>query len=196
MLSKKDLRQKIKTQRQLLTPSQIYQASIGVWLQLIRQPYFDQAVRIGFYMPVRGELDTNPVLKTALKLGKKTYFPVLQPDQVTLSFYRYSTAQKLIPNQFGILEPQAIAERRIANEKLDLVLVPLVAFDEHCNRLGMGKGYYDRTFAAHRQSQKPLLVGLAYEFQKITRLPTMDHDIPLDAVITSKKIYLPQPKQK
>jgi len=77
---------------------------------------------------------------------------------------------------------------------LDIVFVPLVAFDEKCHRIGMGVGYYDRTFnfKLANQKQPPMLIGLAYEFQKVPSISPQSWDVPVDAVVSEKQLYVSQ----
>lgn len=108
-----------------------------------------------------------------------------------LEFYAYHSGDPLIENQYGIGEPDIKKQTHIDAEKLDLVLMPLVAFDENGNRVGRGAGFYDRTFSFKIGSKRktPLLVGLAYEFQKINVITAADWDVALDLVVTEQKIY-------
>lgn len=105
-----------------------------------------------------------------------------------LQFVRVTPTTSFTPNPFGILEPTTYVETR-APQALDLVLVPLLAFDKCCQRLGFGGGYYDRTFAFKKIEKKPYLIGLAYEFQRLPHIPHNDFDICLDEVITEKRQY-------
>ena len=101
----------------------------------------------------------------------------------------YNPDDTLTPNRFGILEPTLEGNRLIPARNLDLVLVPLVAFDRTGKRLGMGKGYYDQTFAFLKQEntrKMPHLIGLAYGFQEIADLPMDDWDIPLYGIATEQ----------
>ena len=91
---------------------------------------------------------------------------------------------ELILNKHQIPEPANKATRYIDPEKLDLVITPLVAFDTNNNRIGKGGGYYDRTFAFRRTTRKPLLVGVAYELQRLPRIEANTWDIRLDQIIT------------
>ena len=96
------------------------------------------------------------------------------------------------PNRYRIPEPDARYCRAMKRQFLSLVLMPLVAFDAKGNRLGMGGGYYDRAFNQTQwpyKTRRPLLVGVAHEFQRVPELPTESWDVPLDAVITEREIY-------
>ena len=96
----------------------------------------------------------------------------------------------LLKNSYGIPEPLSKGNRPACN--LDIVLMPLVAFDKQGNRLGMGGGYYDKTFAFKRQTlwrKKPILVGLSHHFQQVDELNNDNWDIPLTAIVTNQKIW-------
>ena len=108
-----------------------------------------------------------------------------------------TTSTVLQENTWGIAEPLLSAPTNgdlIPPTDLDLVLLPLVAFDTACNRLGMGQGYYDRTFAFKQASpaSRPYLAGLAHQCQLLERVPSAPHDVPLDAIITDQHSYFRQ----
>ncbi len=87
-------------------------------------------------------------------------------------------------NEYGIIEPDKI--RQIIPE---IIFVPMVGFDENLNRLGYGKGYYDRTISKLRKLKKIFVIGLAYDNQMVPKIPAEDHDEKMDIVLTDKKIY-------
>ena len=135
-----------------------------------------------------GEPDLAAVVKDAQTRRKSVYAPVLDGD--TLRFARLPAGADLRKNRFGILEPRG--ERRIDPRHLDVVLVPLVAFDESGTRLGMGGGYYDRCFHflnTRSSWVRPKLIGIAYEFQRLQRIHRHSWDVPLWAAVTEKKTY-------
>jgi 5-formyltetrahydrofolate cyclo-ligase len=149
--------------------------------------------RIAFYFAADGEMDPAPLIERAIKAGKECYLPVLrQRPANALWFTRYDTSIALKANRFGIPEPAMQHRRTIPPWGLDLILLPLVAFDLAGNRLGMGGGYYDRTlsFRPKRTHWKgPKLIGLAHELQRIESVPSSPWDIPLDGVITEQHFY-------
>ena len=111
-----------------------------------------------------------------------------------LNFYHYTPGQTLVKNRFGIPEPVG-NNKAIKTKQLDLVFMPLVAFDRRGSRLGMGGGFYDRTFEFTKQSisqHSPLLVGLAHQCQQAMHLPSQSWDIPLNMIVTDKQILHPQ----
>jgi 5-formyltetrahydrofolate cyclo-ligase len=162
--------------------------------RLLNHAAFRNARRIAAYLPADGELDTTPLIERAWEMGKRVYLPVLLPHgENRLWFARYTPDTRLIRNRFGIPEPAHATHIRVAPLALDLVLTPLVAFDAQGHRLGMGGGFYDRSFAyllRHTCWLRPRLIGLAYDFQHRPRLPHQPWDVPLHAVATDRNLYL------
>jgi len=149
------------------------------------------AHRIACYLANDGEIDLGPAMRLLGRGGRQILLPVLHGEK--LWFLPYGSETPLARNRFGIPEPAVSARRRRPARHLDLVLVPLVAFDAAGNRLGMGGGFYDRTFAYLRNRalwKRPLLIGVAYEFQRLDALPSQTWDIPLQGVATEKRLYL------
>lgn len=160
--------------------------------KIIESPFFEQNFHFAFYQANNGEMDPCLAMAQAAQSDKINYLPVLCPDKYRqLCFVKYQQGAELQPNQYGILEPIFTADNIIDPNQLDIVFMPLVAFDEAGNRLGMGKGYYDRTFEFLKNNPKdaPLLVGLAHEFQRVDALQSESWDIPMHAVITDEAIY-------
>ncbi len=161
---------------------------------LCQHPSFRNAQRIATYLPSDGELDTLPLISRAWEMGKQIYLPVLLPHGANrLWFAHYEPNAPLRRNRFGILEPTRAAHTRVAPLALDLVLTPLVAFDAKGHRLGMGGGFYDRSFAyllRHTHWLRPRLIGLAYDFQRQPKLPSQPWDVPLHAIATDFQLYL------
>ncbi len=162
--------------------------------QFLESPLFNTSYRIACYLAHEEEFASQPMIQAICHAGKTCYLPVLptqnkEPGE-TLDFIAYQPGDNLRPNRYNILEPTG-AEKIPATE-LDLVLVPLVAFDLVGNRVGMGAGYYDRTFAFLLQEQitKPFLFGLAYDMQQVDVLPWDAWDVPLDGVITEKRLIV------
>lgn len=152
-----------------------------------------QARRIAAYIAADGELDPAPLVTLLQQRGKQVFLPVLRPHpRFKLWFLRYPIDSPLTANRYGIPEPE-LRQRHIAMPwSLQLLLVPLVAFDAQCNRMGMGAGYYDRSLAYlrnRRHWRHPRLVGIAHECQRVDSLPQREWDVPLDMVITERRVY-------
>lgn len=133
-------------------------------------------------------MDTSLLLDRLQQDGKTVYLPRLQADR-SLVFYVYAAGDALVLNQYGIPEP-ALTSPACPSDQMDLVLLPLIAFDAAGRRLGTGGGYYDRTFAwlkASKRPAKPLLWGWAYACQQAEHLPSDDWDVLLDGVVTDNQ---------
>jgi 5-formyltetrahydrofolate cyclo-ligase len=189
----KQLRKSIIRERQALTALEIRTLSSQIHKQIDSSPLFLKSNRLAFYLPHQGEVDTIPLLQKALLMKKQCFLPVLHPIKHNrLLFVEYFHGDKLNKNNYGILEPHLTNREIVASWSLDIIFLPLVAFDEAGHRIGMGGGYYDRTLAfkkKKRQRSKPTLVGLAYEFQKNSQVPVANWDVSLEAAVTEKKIY-------
>ena len=137
---------------------------------------------VGGYYPYNNEIDCIQILK---KLEKKNYIislPKIKKNS-QMDFIQWSYKDPLVINKFGIPEP--------SNGKIkfpDILLMPLLSFDTKLNRVGYGGGFYDRYIQRIKRKKKPLLVGLAYSFQKVKSIPTNRYDKKLDFVMTEKKI--------
>ncbi len=187
------LRREIRNQRrQLSTQTQLQHSRQLQRLASNFKP-FRHSRRIAFYLASRGEIDPYPLLLSAIRAGKQVYLPVLRSrPSNSLWFAPYRPGDQLADNCYGIPEPLPHSRHIVMPWSLDLVFVPLVAFDEFGNRLGMGGGYYDRTFAYRRTRSHwhgPKLIGLAHELQHVGKLKHQAWDIPLDGVITEHSIY-------
>lgn len=193
MTNRSDQRQQLRARRRALNDSERLQRSETLCRRLSRQPLFRASRKIAAYLPADGEIETQPLIELAWRMKKQVYLPVLAPFlDNRLWFARFKPDTRLVSNRYGIAEPELIHRQRIAAHALDIVLAPLVGFDRNGNRLGMGGGFYDRSFAYllnRKHWCKPRLIGLAYDFQLIPQLPVQPWDVPLTAVATDSDWY-------
>ena len=152
--------------------------------RLLTLPEFTKAGTILFYASFRSEVDTMQLLRQSLLEGKTVVLPRVDTSSTSLVLYSIRSMEDLAPGCYGILEPAVNEDRNVHDVSIDLMIVPGVAFDEHCNRLGYGKGYYDRLLFL----KKAPAVALAYEEQILDSIPADAHDIKMDKVITDKRI--------
>ncbi|WVV47924.1 5-formyltetrahydrofolate cyclo-ligase [Pseudomonas sp. NA13] len=194
LLPRPQLRRLLRQARRALTPAQQRQAARGLYKQLAQHPLFRRARHIALYLPNDGEIDPRLLLRAAQRRGKATYLPVLSPwPQTKMVFQRIHPGEKLQPNRFRIPEPRENIARQRKVWTLDLVLLPLVGFDDAGGRLGMGGGFYDRSLAylaRRKQWRKPTLLGLAHECQKVERLAQASWDVPLQGTVSDKHWYI------
>lgn len=199
-VSRSALRKRLRAQRRALSVDQRRHAAAGLFRIAAATAEFRNSDRIAFYLPNDGEQDVLPLLERAWRMKKRCYLPVLdRMNSARLWFLPYEPGDALVHNRYGIPEPRRAARYRVGAGALDLLLMPLVAFDDRGNRLGMGGGYYDRTlgYLRHRTTwRRPLCIGIAYEFQKSGRLDAADWDIPLDACVTESHLYRFTPRRR
>ena len=135
---------------------------------------------VGGYYPFNYEID----IKEILHKFKKKNFQILLPkirNNFKMNFFKWSFNDPLVINKYGIPEP-------ISNDVKypNILLVPLVAYDDNLNRIGYGGGFYDRYIKKIKKRKKIITIGLAYSFQKVKKIPTNKHDIKLDYIINEK----------
>ena len=191
-LNKKKLRTSIRKQRRSLSHLEQKRASKNLIKQINQSKLLFKHQHIALYLGNDGELNPEALIKMFWKKKKHVYLPVLHPFNMnTLCFCRFEPKSKLIKNRFGILEPDFKHSRNIPKRFLSLVLMPLVAFDKAGNRMGMGGGFYDRSFSYKKSSKhyKPKLIGIAHAFQEQKFLPLEKWDIPLEGVLTDKTFH-------
>jgi 5-formyltetrahydrofolate cyclo-ligase len=185
---KKSLRSEFRAKREAITVAERHKASQALVQQLYTQDWFLHKQAFALYSALPSEIDTQPLITALWQRQKNCYLPrITATDQ--LVFAHYTAGTVLLPNRFGIPEPPASAPL-CALPDLDIIFMPLVAFDKQGHRLGMGAGYYDKTLATlPDHPTRPLLVGLAYELQKMDHIPQDPWDISLDIIITEKAVY-------
>lgn len=157
---------------------------------LTRHELFHRSQHIACYFGFGDEFDTVPIMDAVWRAKKHCYLPVLT-DENTLQFFAYEKGDALNPNRYSIQEPvNTFDEMPAAN--LDIVIVPLIAFDLQGHRLGTGGGYYDRTFSfiKNKSAHRPFIMGLAYAAQQEESLPHDDWDVPLASVLTEQQLIL------
>jgi 5-formyltetrahydrofolate cyclo-ligase len=182
--SKVQLRTHMRQQRQALDQQAQLCAANAVSSHVTRLPGWPEASRIALYLANDGEIETSPLEVLCRDEGKHLFLPVIQASS-SLEFASWDANITLKENRFGIAEPGPEAERCGASV-LDIVFLPLVAWDLQGGRLGMGGGFYDRTLAG---VSGPLLVGLAQSVQQVPLVPRDTWDISLDFVVTDTALH-------
>ncbi len=170
-----DLRRELRARRRAVAPVAARAAARSAAGLLAAVGLPRAGSRIAVYQPIDGELDPGPIAERARQLGCEVFVPVITRRQGRRMDFR---AERGAPSLNG--------------RWLDLVIVPCVAFDGAGNRLGFGAGFYDRHFSflpLRSAWRRPLLVGLAFEFQKVQRLEPARWDVPLWAVVTERNFY-------
>ncbi len=146
---------------------------------LINSKEFKSAKVVGAYYAFGSEVKTDLIIERARALGKKVALPSVEGE--TLTFYELSSGKYLVKGRFGIMEPLPYGPV----DRIDLLVVPGIAFDKKGYRLGYGKGYYDKIL----DKKKVFSIGLGYCFQLLESLPSGEHDRRLNAIATEDNIH-------
>jgi 5-formyltetrahydrofolate cyclo-ligase len=187
--SREQLRRDLRARRAALKPGERLAAADAVARQLAARTELHQPGYVGGYWAVGGELPLHAV-QLRLAPGQVWCLPIVQPGG-SLRFGPWRAGDPTVANRYGIPEPELAPESTLAPEQLQLVLLPLLGFDRRGNRLGMGGGYYDRSFAFRRERPSPpRLLGVGYACQEIPALDEQAWDVGLDAVVTERE-WLP-----
>lgn len=181
---KERVRASLLERRENLSPTRYRSGSDRVLSRLRKLKTFRTAATIHTYVSMndRGEPDTRPLLKEMLSAGRNVVVPVMQPPSGMLRHLRLEAIEDLRPNSWGVPEPSDGKE--VPPETFDLVIVPMVGGDLHCNRMGYGKGYYDRFLS---EVECPA-VGLLFEECLVEELPVDSFDVRLDMIVTDRRV--------
>lgn len=182
--TKAEIRKKILKDLRNQKEEDRFKKSLVILEKLFAIPEFQRARTILFYASFDGEVDTFEMMTRSLKLGKNVALPtILSEEKKILPTLIHNCEKDLEHGPYGIKQPRPSAGAAISPDKIDLCIVPGLAFDRRNHRLGRGAGYYDR-FLADLSRRTPT-VGLAFDFQVVAVLPNQEHDVPLDRVITN-----------
>ncbi len=180
---KSGLRRQLRARRQQVSDDERQVAAARAATQILELPGWRQARHVAGYLATPEEFDCSPLLLAAHSAGKQTFLPDMAPD-TTLHFRRYSDGDPLREARYGISQPMSTAAA-IPVSALDIMFLPLVAWNASGVRLGMGAGYYDRALCREKPG---LLVGLGYDCQQYDALPYDSWDVPLDYVLTGSRL--------
>lgn len=177
--------------RRAIDPRRRRRASEAICATIARSRWFRNAIHVAVYLPMPDEVDLRPLIRIAVRSGKRVYAPVVEPTG-GLRFVSLDRHTQFTTGAFGITEPR-INRRRLAAtvpaSGLHLICAPLSAFDHHCHRTGMGGGYYDRCFMHRRRRHSQRLVGVGFEVQRVAKIDVRDWDITMDAIVSERRVY-------
>ena len=177
-LDRQTLRYELRQKRKQLTNTQQSDAAHDVLNQFLDALSPTPHSHLALYLTNDGEISPAEICQWCWSNNMNVFLPVLNGQ--ALIFARYTQTSQWQENRFGILEP--IDSTPLSGEQMDYVLMPLVGFDKKGDRLGMGGGFYDRTF--EHKARRTTLIGLAHDCQEVEELPTASWDVPLAGILT------------
>ena len=188
---KDNLRKSMLSKRKSMEIEDVTAFSDKIIGKIMELPEFIHSQNIMLYLSFNNEVNTYSLVKWCLDNNKTVIAPYcIQCNKEIVPYKITNLENDLIKSTFGVMEPKQDLLEKVNIEDIDLILVPGVAFDEHCNRIGFGAGYYDR-FLCKKPKDTPT-IGLAYDYQIIDKIPTDEYDVPLDFIITEKRVIFPE----
>ncbi|MBI2659134.1 5-formyltetrahydrofolate cyclo-ligase [Candidatus Woesearchaeota archaeon] len=177
---KNQLKESILEKRNSLSREEILEKSNQIKINLFSLGHYKKSKTVMFFASFSSEVHTHDMVKESLK-NKTVVLPKVAQHEIEPSVV--IDFDNLIPGKFGIPEP--IEAMKIAHKNIDLVLVPGIAFDKEGHRIGYGYGYYDKFL---RKAPKAVKIGLAFDFQLVDKIPKETHDVPVDMIVTEKRV--------
>ncbi|MEX2515369.1 MAG: 5-formyltetrahydrofolate cyclo-ligase [Gammaproteobacteria bacterium] len=185
--AKSELRRDVIAKRDALSEGSRAEASRLILARLHNLPVMQTARSIFVFVSYASEVDTHPLIDQLLEIGREIAVPKIV-DKTTMLAVPIKGWEDLQPDRLGILSPIAATA---SDGPFDVVITPGVAFTETGQRLGYGRGYYDRWFSQHPSAGK---VALTFEAQIVPELPTGEYDLPVDLIVTEKRLIRPHRK--
>lgn len=182
------IRKMLVEKRAKLSIEEQLKAGESIYNLVLMQFEFEKADKILLYSEVKGEAPVENIMLKSLSLGKKVYFPYCR-NRECMDFYEIHSKDELYPSSFGLREPKPDNALKLKEQDISentLAIVPGVAFDKQLNRIGYGRGYYDRFFA---EFKIPHRIGIAYEFQVLEEIKAKATDVAMTKIITDRNIY-------
>jgi 5-formyltetrahydrofolate cyclo-ligase len=173
--------------RRSLSEKESRSASLSIQHSFLETQEYQRARGMVVYASIHKEVDTEEIVRAALKSGKKVAFPAVVHHG--LVFREVTEISSMKRGAFGIMEPCS-TDRTFGLDEADVVVLPGIAFDLKGHRIGYGKGYYDKTL--HRLEGQGRLVGLCYDFQLVEKIAGEPHDVKMDLIISEKRIVRPE----
>ncbi|MFO1491886.1 MAG: 5-formyltetrahydrofolate cyclo-ligase [Kiritimatiellia bacterium] len=183
-MTKAEIRERVKLARTLLTPAISQAHSVAISKTVAQMAEFVRAKRIALYLALPGEVSAGHLLRRCLSADKKIALPCHVNGEWGFS---WMTSEVFVPGPLNTRQPHTIVPA--SPDEMDLLLIPCVAVDPACGRIGHGKGIYDRLL---RDTKTPA-IGIAFDFQVFESVPMEPHDRRLDKVVTERRVFVREP---
>jgi 5-formyltetrahydrofolate cyclo-ligase len=182
---KNRIRKELIYKRKNLSKKEVFEKSKKIKDRLFKLSEFKKAITILFYVSYNNEVFTHEMIKECIKDKKNVIVPISDKENRQLILSKLNFFEDLKPGSYDILEPKKDKVQEVSIYDIDLIIVPGVGFDDSGHRIGHGKGYYDNLL---RDSANTLHIGLAFESQIVKKIPTKAHDLPVQKIVTEKRI--------
>jgi 5-formyltetrahydrofolate cyclo-ligase len=187
--TKSELRREYTALREAMDESEVQRRSAKIIDTIVKLPVFKRAKTVMVYLNFKNEVDSLKMIEESFKAGKKVLIPYCTKENMELIPSELNDIEsEIVKGKNGYLQTKKECVKPVPLDEIDLIIVPGIAFDRRCYRLGFGAGYYDR-FLKKLNFEKPT-IGVCYDFQIIHSIPTEPHDVPLDFVITEERILV------
>lgn len=182
MERKEDIRKYVRKKRRALTSEEWRKGTDEIALKILSHPWFHETEDIYCYIDFDGEPGTRRIIEEAWRLGKRVWVPKVFGDR--MDFWKIASYEELSPGAFSILEPAGTSEKASGGD--GLMIVPGVAFDRKRNRIGYGRGYYDRYLSTHSGLRT---IAVAFECQIVEEIEREETDIVPMVLVTDQALY-------
>lgn len=190
---KEGIRKKILSLRFQLSQEELIYNSQTIQDVFFLLPEFTCSENILFYVSIKNEVLTEKMICNAVSMGKSVFLPAIAKKKEELEIYEMISLKHIVKGPYNTMEPDKLANRKADSGEIDLLVIPGIAFDTAGNRIGYGKGYYDKFLKG--LSNSAFRIALAFDFQIVQEIQTSGHDIKVDKIITeSRVIECKQPK--
>ena len=183
---KPKIRKKILEKRLSLSTGEVSSKSKEIANNLFSLEEINSTQNIAIYLSFKNEVETKQIIEKFWKLNKNVFVPITNSCCDFLSFVKLNSFSELVTDSRGILEPKE--KGFVSPEEIDLFIVPGIAFDFNGNRIGFGKGFYDKFFSKNLIRSKK--IALAFEFQVLEEIPCEEHDVKIDIIVSEKSILI------
>ena len=178
---KKKIREEMKEKRKNMEIAEVMQKSNLAQDIFLKSEQYKKAKSVMLYMPLGNEVSTFEIISDGIKQGKNILVPITDKDTFEISAYRITENTEFEKGTFSVSEPKE--KESFDASGIDVVLVPGIAFDRYCGRIGFGKGCYDKFL----KDIKAVKIGFCYDFQLVERIKTDSNDVNMDYIITEKE---------
>ena len=187
MQDKEALRKQILRQRASIPKQEVVAKSNIMWQFLKDLPEFKEAKMIMSYISFGGEVYTHEMINSTIGLTKKVVVPFVDKKKDKIVPMHFPGWRNLGKNEGGILEPKTGFKNPVKPAKVDLFVIPGLAFDNYANRLGFGKGYYDKLLKENKKAKR---IALAFEYQVVPEVPITPRDVKVEKIVTEKRVIV------